>query len=62
VGSVEKSRIFGESNLNAIRDGFRVLRTILNERSHARRTARQAALSDAARSSQSVENAARKAA
>ena len=32
VPSVEKSRIHGESNLNAISDGFRVLRTILAER------------------------------
>jgi len=42
VPSIEKSRIFGESNLNAIRDGFRVLRTILAERTHARATARRA--------------------
>jgi glycosyltransferase involved in cell wall biosynthesis len=33
VPSVERLRIFGESNLNAIRDGFRVLRTIFVERS-----------------------------
>lgn len=33
VPSVEKLRLFGMSNLNAIRDGFRVLRTILHERS-----------------------------
>lgn len=33
VPSVERSRVFGESNLHAIRDGFRVLRTILAERS-----------------------------
>ena len=32
VPSVERSRIYGESNLNAVRDGFRVLRTILAER------------------------------
>ncbi|WP_349899067.1 glycosyltransferase family 2 protein [Parafrigoribacterium soli] len=32
VPSVEKLRIFGVSNLNAISDGFRVLRTILHER------------------------------
>ncbi len=32
VPSVERSRIFGSSNLNAISDGFRVLRTILAER------------------------------
>ncbi|WP_349903873.1 glycosyltransferase family 2 protein [Parafrigoribacterium humi] len=33
VPSVERLRIFGVSNLNAISDGFRVLRTILQERS-----------------------------
>lgn len=33
VPSIERSRIYGTSNLNAIRDGFRVLRTILAERS-----------------------------
>lgn len=32
VPSVERSRIYGASNLNAIRDGMRVLRTILAER------------------------------
>lgn len=36
VPSVEKSRIHGESNLNAVRDGFRVLRTVLDERRRAR--------------------------
>lgn len=46
VPSIEKSRIFGESNLNAIRDGFRVLRTILAERGHARATARRAVVED----------------
>jgi hypothetical protein len=29
---VEKERIYGESNLNAVRDGMRVMRTIFNER------------------------------
>jgi hypothetical protein len=38
VGSVEKQRLYGESNLNAVSDGLRVLRTIFAER---RRTARQ---------------------
>ena len=62
VGSVEKSRIFGESNLNAIRDGFRVLRTILSERRHARTTARTAAV-EALHGTQRVDrSAARKAA
>lgn len=37
VPSVERSRIHGVSNLNAIRDGFRVLWTILDERRRARR-------------------------
>lgn len=32
VGSVELERMFGESNLNATRDGLRVLRTIFAER------------------------------
>lgn len=31
VPSVEAARIFGSSNLNAVRDGFRVLRQILRE-------------------------------
>jgi len=36
VGSIERLRIFGESNLHAVSDGFRVLRTIWTEmqRSH----------------------------
>jgi len=37
VPSVELSRIHGESNLNAVRDGLRVLRTILVERVVRRR-------------------------
>jgi glycosyltransferase involved in cell wall biosynthesis len=32
VPSVERLRIYGDSNLHAVRDGFRVLRTILDER------------------------------
>lgn len=32
VPSIERGRIYGSSNLNAIRDGIRVLRTILAER------------------------------
>lgn len=32
VPSFERDRIHGESNLNAVRDGFRVLRTIRSER------------------------------
>ena len=32
VPSVEYARIHGESKLNAVRDGLRVLRTILSER------------------------------
>jgi glycosyltransferase involved in cell wall biosynthesis len=35
VPSVERSRIYGASNLNAVRDGLRVLRTILAERGRA---------------------------
>jgi glycosyltransferase involved in cell wall biosynthesis len=56
VGSVELSRLHGESNLNAVTDGLRVLRTILAERRRvatARRTARQAAR-QAARSNRPV--------
>jgi len=37
VGSSEKKRIFGESNLNAVTDGLRVLRTIMAERNQQRR-------------------------
>jgi len=37
VPSIERSRFFGVSNLNAVRDGVRVLRTILAERRAARR-------------------------
>jgi glycosyltransferase involved in cell wall biosynthesis len=32
VPSYEKNRIYGESHLNAVRDGMRVLRTIIRER------------------------------
>jgi len=32
VASVEQERIYGESNLNAVRDGLRVMRTIISER------------------------------
>ncbi|MDF2826441.1 MAG: glycosyl transferase [Mycobacterium sp.] len=40
VHSHEANRIHGESNLNAVSDGLRVLRTIVDEfRSHARHTA-----------------------
>jgi glycosyltransferase involved in cell wall biosynthesis len=37
VPSFEYSRVYGVSNLNAFRDGRRVLRTILAERRHIRR-------------------------
>jgi glycosyltransferase involved in cell wall biosynthesis/anti-sigma regulatory factor (Ser/Thr protein kinase) len=37
VPSYEYDRYFGETNLNAIRDGFRVLWTILRDRVHGRR-------------------------
>ena len=39
VASYEYPRIHGVSNLNAFRDGWRVLRTILVERSRARKAA-----------------------
>jgi hypothetical protein len=50
VGSVEKLRLHGESNLNAVGDGLRVLRTILHERRHARsrRRASQAVVAGSA--------------
>jgi glycosyltransferase involved in cell wall biosynthesis len=44
VPSVERLRIFGESNLNAIKDGTRVLRTIFSER--RRMTRNRAALAE----------------
>ncbi len=37
VPSVERSRIHGESNLHAVSDGFRVLRTLRTERTRARK-------------------------
>jgi glycosyltransferase involved in cell wall biosynthesis len=37
VPSYESDRIFGESNLRAIRDGLRVLKTILRERMSSRK-------------------------
>jgi glycosyltransferase involved in cell wall biosynthesis len=36
VPSMEYERLFGESNLHAVRDGLRVLRTILSERLRSR--------------------------
>lgn len=44
VPSVERLRIFGSSNLNAVKDGLRVLRTIRTERTRARRAGRLAPL------------------
>jgi glycosyltransferase involved in cell wall biosynthesis len=44
VPSVELSRIYGESNLNAVSDGFRVLRTILAERLRSNRQGGRRAL------------------
>jgi glycosyltransferase involved in cell wall biosynthesis len=40
VPSIEHERLFGESNLNAARDGLRVLRTIIAERLRRRRAHR----------------------
>ena len=37
VPSVERLRIFGDSNLHAVKDGLRVLRTIRTEHVRARR-------------------------
>jgi glycosyltransferase involved in cell wall biosynthesis len=42
VGSTEKARLHGVSNLHAVSDGLRVLRTVLAERQRARRTDRAA--------------------
>ncbi len=42
VASVERLRIHGESNLNAVSDGLRVLKTINTERRRARLTRRNA--------------------
>jgi glycosyltransferase involved in cell wall biosynthesis len=42
VPSIEHARIHGVSNLNALTDGFRVLRTILHERFNSRRPPRYA--------------------
>jgi len=36
VPSYEYDRYYGESNLNAVKDGFRVLGTLLRDRSHSR--------------------------
>jgi glycosyltransferase involved in cell wall biosynthesis len=38
IPSIEYERLFGESNLKAVRDGLRVLRTIVTERLRRRRT------------------------
>jgi glycosyltransferase involved in cell wall biosynthesis len=46
VPSFEENRLYGESNLNTFRDGFRVLKTILRER--VRRSPRAAPDSPAA--------------
>jgi glycosyltransferase involved in cell wall biosynthesis len=43
VSSFEASRIHGDSNLNAITDGFRVLKTIRQEYVHTRRLKRRVA-------------------
>ncbi len=52
IGSVELARLNGRSNLNAVSDGIRVLRTALQERRFRRmrataRSAAQAAVQDA---------------
>ncbi|WP_084721667.1 glycosyltransferase family 2 protein [Rhodococcus marinonascens] len=48
VPSFEKDRIHGESNLNAVRDGFRVLRTIRSEQRVAATTGGAITVADAA--------------
>jgi glycosyltransferase involved in cell wall biosynthesis len=45
VPSIEKRRVHGESNLNAVSDGLRVLRTIETERRRARRAAVESGIS-----------------
>jgi glycosyltransferase involved in cell wall biosynthesis len=50
VPSVERLRIFGSSNLHAVKDGLRVLRTIRTERTRARRAGRLAPLGRTGRS------------
>lgn len=42
VASVERARVFGQSNLHAVGDGIRVLKTIWTEYRRARRAARTA--------------------
>jgi glycosyltransferase involved in cell wall biosynthesis len=49
VASYEKVRIHGESNLNAVKDGLRVLKTLIYERSHARSMAHRQRITDSAR-------------
>jgi len=51
VPSIERLRIHGASNLNAVSDGFRVLKTILSERSRGRAVAPAPIGSFAARAS-----------
>lgn len=46
VGSYEKARIFGVSNLNAVTDGFRVLRTIRQEYHYAKAAKRHIPVRD----------------
>jgi len=50
IPSVEHARLHGVSNLNAFRDGLRVLATILTERRHARRKPTSPGARSAARS------------
>ena len=52
VPSVEKERIFGESNLNAVTDGLRVMRTIFSERFGTRRAVVSGSVAGSAASSQ----------
>ncbi len=54
VPSVERPRIFGSSNLHAVNDGMRVLRTIRTERARARRSGHLDRLSRTVRSGQAV--------
>jgi len=49
VGSIERPRLHGVSNLRALPDGIRVLRTILAERRRSSRAAPRAVASRAPR-------------
>ncbi|WP_182523495.1 glycosyltransferase family 2 protein [Nocardioides dongkuii] len=55
VPSVERLRIFGESNLHAVKDGLRVLRTVHTEHRRARRRVQEALQRPVSRPQHTVE-------